>query len=104
MERFKGMIEEDRVPFDGLRCTSCGEEILTMSQLKILAKSYRKLRKGKNVTFASWGTSVAVRIPKEVAEHYHIQSGCKGILTKESAGFRIIPLQEAKPFNRGHHS
>jgi len=94
MQPIESVIEEDGVPFAAYRCTSCGEELLTMTQLHGIAENYRKLRAANQVTFAKWGSSVAVRIPKAIAQEYHIASGTQGILTKEKKGFRIIPLHE----------
>ncbi len=84
-------IEQDGVAFDAFRCTDCGEEIMTMKQLKVLAGKYRKLRKAKEITFAQWGNSLAVRIPRDVAEEYHLSAGSQAMLVKEKEGMRIIP-------------
>lgn len=91
MEKIKDIIEEDKVGFEAYRCESCGEELMDMKQLKVLAKKYRKLRQAKKITFAKWGNSIAVRIPSEVVDEYHITSGKHGILTKDREGIRIIP-------------
>ena len=61
-----------------------------MKQLKILAHKYRELRKAKEITFAKWGNSLAVRIPNEIAEDLRIVEGKHGILTKDKKGIRIV--------------
>ena len=91
MKKRKDIIEQDGVEFEAYQCSKCGEEIMTMDQLKVLANKYRKLRKAKDITFAKWGNSLAVRIPSEIAEEYQLSAGKHGILTKEKEGIRIIP-------------
>ncbi|HLC75079.1 MAG TPA: hypothetical protein VJH88_04465 [Candidatus Nanoarchaeia archaeon] len=92
MEKVKDIIEQDGVEFEALKCTSCGEELLDMAQLKSLASKYRSLRKAKDVTFAQWGNSIAVRIPRDIAEEFHIVSGKQGLLKKEKDGIKIVPV------------
>ena len=91
MKKKKACFKEDNIEYEYLQCSNCGEEILTMKQLKVLANKYRQLRKAKEVTFAKWGNSLAVRIPKEIAEEMHIKAGKQGLMTKDKEGIRIIP-------------
>lgn len=91
MEIIKERMEQDNIPFEAYKCSKCGEEILDMKQLKNLATKYRKLRKAKEITFAQWGNSIAVRIPSDIANEYNIISGKHGIMTKEKEGIKIIP-------------
>ena len=91
MEKMKDTIKQDGVEFEAYRCIKCGEEIMNMKQLKVLADKYRELRKAKDIIFAKWGNSLAVRIPSEVAEEYQISAGKHGILIKEKEGIKIIP-------------
>lgn len=91
MEKIKDVIKQDGIEFEAFRCSSCGEEIMDMKQLKVLASKYRKLRKAKDIIFSKWGNSIAVRIPKEIVEEYHIKSGKHGILTKDKESIKIIP-------------
>lgn len=91
MEKKKDAIEQDGVEFEAFKCPRCGEEIMTMKQLKAIAVKYRKLRAAKDITFAKWGNSIAVRIPSEIAEEYNISAGKRGILTKDKKGLRLIP-------------
>lgn len=92
MKIVKDVIEEDGVEFEALKCPNCGEKIMNMSQLRVLANKYRKLRKAKEIVFAKWGNSIAVRIPNEIVEEYHIKSGKQGILTKDKDGIKITPI------------
>jgi transposase-like protein len=90
MERVKDVVEQDGIEFEAFKCASCGEEIMDMKQLGTLASKYRKLRKAKEITFAKWGNSIAVRIPSDLAKEYHIEAGKSGILTKDKEGIKII--------------
>ncbi|HLC20049.1 MAG TPA: AbrB/MazE/SpoVT family DNA-binding domain-containing protein [Candidatus Nanoarchaeia archaeon] len=92
MEETKEVIEQDDVEFRILKCTHCGEELMNMKQLKMLANKYRELRNAKKITFAKWGNSLAVRIPNEIAAELNIREGKHGTLIKEKRGIKIIPV------------
>lgn len=92
MEKKKDIIEQDGIEFEAFKCQECGEEIMTMKQLKVLASKYRKLRNAKEITFAKWGNSIAVRIPGEFVDEYNISEGKHGILTRDKQGIRIVPV------------
>lgn len=92
MEMKKDIIEQDGVEFEAYRCSKCGEEIMTMKQMRVLAGKYRKLRNAKEITFAKWGNSIAVRIPSDIAEEYHISEGKRATMTRDKKGIRIIPV------------
>ena len=92
MEKVKDVIEQDGIEFEAFKCGSCGEKIMDMEQLKVLAKEYRNLRKAKEITFAKWGNSIAVRIPSDIVEAYNITSGKHAILTTDKKGIKIIPV------------
>ena len=91
MEEIIDRIKQDNVEFKAFKCNSCDEEIMTMKQLKILANKYRTLRESREITFARWGNSLAVRIPREIIKEYNLASGKHGILTTDKEGIRIIP-------------
>jgi|SRR3989344_2149283 len=91
MEKVKDMMEQDGIEFEAFRCSNCGEEIMDMKQLKVLANKYRKFRRSKEIVFSKWGNSIAVRIPVDVVNEYHITSGKHGILTRAKEGIKIIP-------------
>jgi len=91
MKKIRDSIKEDGIEFEAFRCSACGEELMNMKQLKVLSNQYRKLRKAKEVTFAKWGNSIAIRIPSDIAQEYQITSGRQGLLTKDKAGIKIIP-------------
>ena len=43
MEKKKDVMKQDGIEFEAYKCPECGEEIMDMKQLKILAGKYRKL-------------------------------------------------------------
>ncbi len=87
--KIKDKIHEDNVDFEAYKCSSCGEELLDMHQLKGLATKYRELRKAKEITFAKWGNSIAVRIPVEIAEEFKIKAGKHGFINTDEEGIKI---------------
>ena len=91
MEKKKDIMKRDGIEFEAYKCPECGEEIMSMKQLKVLAGKYRRLRNAKNITFAKWGNSIAVRIPSDIADEYNISAGKHGTLTKDKEGIKIIP-------------
>jgi len=91
MEKKKEIIKQDGIEFEAYKCTKCGEEIMTMPQLKVLAGKYRKLRNAKDIIFSKWGNSIAVRIPSDIADEYNISAGTHGTLTRDKEGIKIIP-------------
>ena len=91
MEKINDFIKQDGIEFEAFKCVSCGEEIMTMKQLKVLADRYRRLRSAKEITFAKWGNSIAVRIPSDITKEYKITPGKQGILIKDKKSIKIIP-------------
>ena len=91
MKSVHDAIEEDNIAFQAYKCTSCGEELMDMNQLKALAGRYRKLRKAKEITFAKWGNSIAIRIPRSIAAAFGIIEGKQGLIMKEKEGIKILP-------------
>ena len=92
MEKVNDNMEQDGIDFEAFKCKACGEEIMDMKQLKVLANKYRTLRKAKEITFSKWGNSIAVRIPSDLVAEYKISSGKQAILTSDRKGIRIIPF------------
>ena len=92
MKEIKDSIKEDNVDYEAYRCTSCGEELMNMKQLRSVAAKYRRLRRAKEIVFAKWGNSVAVRIPNEIIEELKIKVGNHGFIDKDKEGIKIIPI------------
>ncbi len=92
MKKVKDVMEQDDIEFEAFKCSSCGEEVVDMKQLEVLADKYRKLSKAKEVTFAKWGNSIAVRIPSDVVDNYKITSGKHALMTTDKKGIKIVPI------------
>ena len=86
MEPVKGSYKG--VAYAAFKCSSCGEEVLSFGEAMAFMKAAEQARQ---VTFAKWGQSLAVRIPAEVARHLGIKSKQRGKLFYEKNGFRIVP-------------
>jgi len=92
MKEIRDNIKEDAIEYEAYRCSSCGEELMNMKQLKSVAAKYRKLRRAKEIVFAKWGNSVAVRIPNEIIEELKIKVGNHGLIDKDKESIKIIPI------------
>ncbi len=79
----------DTIPYEKYVC-SCGESILDMQQLKKLSQEHKKMREAKEVLFSQWGNSLAVRIPKSLAQELNIKKGQNAHIIKDKEGIRII--------------
>jgi len=95
----KGEMEEytantpEGISYKYWKCSKCGEEVLDMEQLHIVSEKYRKL-KAYRVTISRWGTALAMRIPKEIAQAQKIKEGEGAIVVPEKNGFKVIPEAE----------
>lgn len=84
----------DGVPYKYWHCTKCGDEFLDMVQLNEPAEVYRKLKKAKLIRVSKWGTAVAIRIPKEVAQKQRLKPGTMMRILPERVGFKAIPERD----------
>lgn len=91
MKLIADVTPKEKVAFEAYKCENCGEELVNMQQLKSLAQKYRELRKAKEVNFAKWGNSLAVRIPREIAGELGIKAGTPALITREKEAIKIIP-------------
>jgi len=92
MKKIQDTMTEDNISFEAYECSACGERLLDGNQLHALAREYKKLRKAKEVKFAKWGNSIAVRIPYKLAKECSIQAGKEGIIRRGKEGLVITPL------------
>lgn len=76
------------------KCKKCGEEILDTKQLQDAAYRWKKFVKIPKATISRWGTTLAMRIPKEVVEKQKIRVGKKVLIFPEKYGFKVIPERE----------
>jgi Zn-finger nucleic acid-binding protein len=90
MQKTKDIIEQDNIEFDVYECKKCGERLMDMKQLNKLANKYRKLKGAKQVKFAQWGNSLALRISKDLVNELSLKPGKGGLMYKEGKELRII--------------
>ncbi|MBI2597672.1 MAG: AbrB/MazE/SpoVT family DNA-binding domain-containing protein [Candidatus Diapherotrites archaeon] len=76
------------VSYTYFACTNCGEEIVDMKQLHSVAQKYRELKKYV-ATVSKWGESIAIRIPKELAEEYGLKPNKRVNLIPEKEAIKI---------------
>ncbi len=85
---------EDKTPegvlYHYFKCEECGEEIVDMKQLQEVAEVYRDMKK-YYAKVSQWGTSLGVRIPKELVDRYHLRDEEEVAIIPEEKGLRIIP-------------
>jgi len=79
-------------PYEYHACSKCGEEVLDMTQLGRLADQYRELRKAREAKFATWGNSLGIRIPREMAKELKIVNGTPARLMVENGGIKIVKV------------
>ena len=81
----------EKIEFEEFQCPKCGEELLSMEQLKLLGEKHKEWRKSQQATFSKWGNSIALRIPKEIITALHIKAGATALVKTEKNGIRIVP-------------
>jgi len=79
------------VEYKYFRCNSCGEEILNMNQLHNVAEKYREMKRF-HAKISKWGTSLGLRIPKELVEKYNFKDDEEVTMIPEKEGIKIIPV------------
>lgn len=72
------------------KCEKCGEEIVNMKQLHDVAQKYREMKRF-NVKISKWGTSLGLRIPRELVKRYHLKNSENVNIIPEKEGMKIIP-------------
>ena len=91
MKKVIDRISKDNIEFETFRCDYCKEELMDGRQLKMLANKYHELRKAKEINFAKWGNSVAIRIPNEFIKDYNIKPGMQALIIKDKHSIKITP-------------
>lgn len=76
------------VSYKYFQCSKCGEEIVDMKQLHSVANRYRTMKQFR-VKVTKWGSSLGIRIPKELTLQYNF--GDEISLVPEKNGIRIVP-------------
>jgi len=93
-----GGFSEEKIGYtpDGLsykywKCKKCGDGVLTMDQLHGIAEKEKELLA---VKISKWGTAIALRIPKRIAETYKLIPGNKATIIPEKTGFKVVPRKK----------
>lgn len=79
---------KEGIPYHYYSC-SCGEEVLDMAQLDEVAKKYREYKRMKS-KLSKWGSSLGVRIPKELVQKYKLKPKSEVTFIPEEDGIRMI--------------
>lgn len=78
------------VDYNYFQCSKCGEEIVDMDQLRKVAAEYRTM-KNFHLKISKWGSSLGIRIPKEVAKRYGLEDDSEVVMIPEEREIKIIP-------------
>ncbi|MBI4439739.1 AbrB/MazE/SpoVT family DNA-binding domain-containing protein [Candidatus Woesearchaeota archaeon] len=81
----------DDVRYRFYKCEKCNEEIVDMGQLEEVAREYRKMKRF-NTKISRWGTSLGVRIPKELVEKYNLKDKKEVAIVPKEKFIKIIPV------------
>ena len=79
-----------------MKCFRCqvtmtlATSVLDMKQLGELGEHHKRIREAREVRFTTWGNSIGVRIPKELAKELKITNGTTGRIMKEKGGIKIV--------------
>ncbi len=85
----KSRVLPDGMPFEYYFCSQCGDEILDMKQLHELAELYRK-RKQNIAKLSTWGSSLGLRIPKELVQKYKLKPNNEVTFVPEEGSIKIL--------------
>ncbi len=86
-----GLFGPEKIEFEEFQCPKCGEELLSILQLKNLGKKHKEWRDSHRAKFSKWGNSIALRIPKTIVMALHIKSGATASVKAEKNGILIVP-------------
>lgn len=79
----------DGQEYEYTKCPSCGEELVDMTQLHKLAEKYRKMKR-YHAKISKWGSSLGVRIPKELAKKYNLKENKEITFIPEKDFIKIV--------------
>src|SRR3989338_6502259 len=91
MQSLRRPFGREQVECEGWQCKKCGEELMTMEQLKELGDKYRKIIGAKKSMFSQWGNSLGIRIPSELVAALKIKPGRTAYITREKNSIKIVP-------------
>lgn len=83
-------VTPEGVEYTYYRCGECGEEVLSMKQLHLVAEKYRQM-KMYHAKLTRWGQSLGLRIPKELVVRYHFRDNAEVAIIPEKKGIKVVP-------------
>lgn len=87
--RVKKSETDDGIPYSYHACPSCGQKLVDMKQLHEVAQRYRELKQYQ-ATVSKWGSSLAIRIPKELAKSHNLKENKQVKLIPEKKAIKIV--------------
>lgn len=72
----------------GWRC-ECGNEHSNPEDVDTIVKYFKALKKGVEATVFKSGNSISVRLPKVIADLYHLNTSLKLPIETEPGGIRL---------------
>ena len=81
---------KDGISLNCLKCTKCGEEYFTSSELikfDILSGKRKLVRK-----FGTLGDSTVMRFPPKIIKQYNIKAGDYGVFEEKPEGILVKPI------------
>lgn len=91
MVEIHGEFGPEKIDFQGAHCPKCGEEFLTMEQLKELGEKHKTWRESQKSIFSKWGNSIGIRIPSELVAALKIKPGATAYVKREKNAIKIVP-------------
>ena len=88
MERKSGVMP-DGIPYEYYKCPKCQEEVLDMKQLGDVAERFKEYKRMK-AKISRWGSSLGIRIPKELVKKYKLKPNNEVTFVAEENGIRIV--------------
>ena len=85
----KTAVLKDGVSYKHYQCPKCRDEFLDMKQLHDVAEKYRNLKR-MHAKVSKWGTSLGIRIPKDLVKKYGLKSNTDVMLIPDEDGIKII--------------
>jgi len=80
---------KDGMPYTYHYCKKCKDEFLDMKQLHEVAELYRT-RKKNTARLSQWGSSLGIRIPKELVKKYKLKAKNEVTFIPEEGSIKIL--------------
>lgn len=88
LTKVKVSYTKEGIPYEYHSC-NCGEEFLDMDQLGDVADKFTEYKQMR-AKISKWGSSLGVRIPKELVQKYKLKEKSEVTFIPEKDGIRIL--------------